>query len=69
MNDTLWRKASYSGNGGNCVEVANDISRVLVRDTKHRDGGTLSIPADAWRRLTAEIKQTRLALGRQSEQR
>jgi hypothetical protein len=57
-----WRKASYSDNGGNCVEVGQSADAVLVRDTTRRDGATLTVPADAWRRLTAEIKQTRLAL-------
>ena len=50
-----WRKSSYSdGNGGNCVETASADSAVLVRDTKHRDGTVLTIPADAWRRFLAE---------------
>ncbi len=32
-----WRKSSYSGNtGGNCVEVAIDGGRVLIRDSKYR---------------------------------
>jgi Domain of unknown function (DUF397) len=50
-----WRKSSYSdGNGGNCVETASRNGVVLVRDTKHRDGAVLTIPADAWRRFLAE---------------
>jgi Domain of unknown function (DUF397) len=53
-----WRKSSYSGgSGGNCVEVADATGRVLVRDTKNRDGGTLSIPADVWRKFTATLKR------------
>jgi hypothetical protein len=63
MEDTIdqdWRKSSYSGNGGgNCVEVANASPVVLVRDTKNRDGGVLSIPADAWARFTAGLKLQR----------
>ena len=39
-----WRTASYSGaNGGECVEVASAADAVLVRDTKNRDGWTLSV--------------------------
>jgi hypothetical protein len=60
MEDTIgqsWRKSSYSGNGGgNCVEVADDTGRVLVRDTKNRDGAVLSVSADAWRAFLAERK-------------
>lgn len=52
-----WRKSTYSGNGGSdCVEVANAARMVLVRDTKRRDGATLTIPADAWRAFASEIK-------------
>ncbi len=56
-NDAQWRKASYSGtSGGNCAEVSQSVGRVLVRDTKNRDGAVLSIPADAWRRFMAGLK-------------
>jgi hypothetical protein len=46
-----WRKSTYSGtNGGSCVEVADNLSGVvLVRDTKDRDGGTLRISPASWR--------------------
>ena len=47
-----WRTATYSGaNGGECVEVANAADAVMVRDTKNREGGTLSVPAGE--RITA----------------
>jgi hypothetical protein len=52
-----WRTASYSGaNGGECVEVANAADAVIVRDTKDRNGGTLSVPAGAWRTFIAAMK-------------
>jgi hypothetical protein len=52
-----WRTAAYSGaNGGECVEVANAADAVMVRDTKNREGGTLSVPASAWRAFIAEMK-------------
>jgi hypothetical protein len=46
-----WRKSTRSGNnGGSCVEVADNLpGRVLVRDTKDRDGGTLAFAPGAWR--------------------
>jgi hypothetical protein len=46
-----WRKSTRSGsNQGACVEVADNLSgRVLVRDTKDRDGGTLTFGSTAWR--------------------
>jgi Domain of unknown function (DUF397) len=51
-----WRKSSFSSaNGGACVEVASSDG-VTVRDTTDREGGTLSIPADAWTRFLANFK-------------
>jgi hypothetical protein len=50
-----WRKSSYSGtNGGQCVEVTVP-GRILVRDTKDRDGAVLSFSVETWRKF---IKQT-----------
>lgn len=52
-----WRKSSYSStNGGACVETASTDSAVLVRDTTNRDGGTLSVPADAWLKFISSLK-------------
>jgi len=52
-----WRKATYSsGNGTNCVEVGQAASAVSVRDTKDRDGFTLSLDAEAWARFAGSLK-------------
>ncbi len=52
-----WRKSSYSGDGGsNCIEVADDDSRVLVRDTKDRSGPVLRFTPDVWRRFAKQLK-------------
>ncbi|WP_079170971.1 DUF397 domain-containing protein [Streptomyces sp. CC53] len=43
-----WRTSSYTGTE-NCVEVAdNDPMKVMVRDTKDRDGGILVFPPSTW---------------------
>jgi Domain of unknown function (DUF397) len=55
--DTRWRKSSYSGNGGNCVEVADRGNSVLVRDTKNR-GAVLRFTLDAWRRFAEQVKRS-----------
>jgi Domain of unknown function (DUF397) len=52
------RVATYTGGNGNCVEVADAASVVLVRDTKDRNYGTLSLTADAWRAFTEGIKRS-----------
>jgi hypothetical protein len=56
IDNSTWRKASYSGNSGNCVEVADATRVVLVRDTKDREGGTLAVPADVWQAFTTKLK-------------
>jgi hypothetical protein len=44
-----WRKSSYSGQDGNCVEVARDLpGLVAVRDSKEPDGAKLVISRAAW---------------------
>jgi hypothetical protein len=50
-----WRKSSFSGSNGSCVEVASTAA-VLVRDTTDRDGGTLSFTAPAWADFTAGLR-------------
>ena len=45
-----WRKSSRSGgNGGQCVEVAHNLTAVVaVRDSKDRHGGTLVFSRLTW---------------------
>ncbi|WP_328348621.1 DUF397 domain-containing protein [Micromonospora sp. NBC_00421] len=56
-----WRKSTRSGNnGGNCVEVADNLPGVvLVRDTKDRDGGMLTFAPAAWRGFVAFTRASR----------
>lgn len=53
-----WRKSTYSGgNGGNCVEVARSLPRIVaVRDSKHPDGPRLVTSPAAWQAFTASVK-------------
>ena len=45
-----WRKSSYSGQDGNCIEVASNLpGLVAVRDSKHPEGGKLVVPHETWR--------------------
>ncbi|WP_442932449.1 DUF397 domain-containing protein [Micromonospora sp. NBC_01699] len=55
-----WRKSSRSnGQGGACVEVADNLpGRVLVRDTKDRDGGTLAFESAAWSAFVGFARQS-----------
>jgi uncharacterized protein DUF397 len=57
--ELIWRKSSYSGNGGtNCVEVACNTGGVVdVRDSKNPSGPRLSFDPAAWRRFTEALKE------------
>jgi hypothetical protein len=57
----LWRKSSRSGNTGNCVEVAGNLSGVVaVRDSKNPDGPALVVEPAAWRTFAEAVKASRL---------
>ncbi|WP_116044147.1 DUF397 domain-containing protein [Amycolatopsis palatopharyngis] len=51
-----WRTSSYSGNGGSCVEVGHRSDQILVRDTKDRPGGSLTIPGAPWQALLTHLR-------------
>lgn len=48
LSRAQWRKSSYSGNSGNCVEVADLGHDVAVRDSKDPYGPVLVIARDEW---------------------
>lgn len=55
-----WRKSSYSGNGGDCIEVAANLAAsrgvVPVRDSKNPAGPVLNVPAAAFTTFVASVK-------------
>lgn len=55
---TAWRKSSRSnGNGcNNCVEVAELVDAIGVRDSKDRGGPVLLVETAAWRRFLVAAK-------------
>jgi hypothetical protein len=58
VSKATWRKSSRSsGNGGNCVELADLGAVVGVRDSKDPDGGHLDVSRGALRALLADLKQ------------
>jgi hypothetical protein len=59
MTDARWRTATRSSNnGGDCVEVADNLpGRVLVRDSKDRDGGTLAFAPAAWASFVGDVRR------------
>lgn len=53
-----WRKSSYSGQSGSCVEVGAAPSWVGVRDTKDRHH-TLTFSHDTWAEFITAVKARR----------
>lgn len=47
--EITWRKSSYSGGSGECVEIGWPVAAVAVRDSKNPDGPTLTFPVRDWR--------------------
>ncbi|MCM0677504.1 DUF397 domain-containing protein [Micromonospora phytophila] len=59
LNGARWRKSSRSsGNGGDCVEVADNLPGVVgVRDSKDPAGPALLFAPPAWRAFVARITE------------
>ncbi|MFJ1753979.1 DUF397 domain-containing protein [Kitasatospora sp. NPDC088134] len=48
-DELTWRKSSYSGGSGACVEIAVPSTAVIaVRDSKDPHGPQLRFSAEAW---------------------
>ncbi|GAA1385384.1 hypothetical protein GCM10009639_07910 [Kitasatospora putterlickiae] len=57
LADARWRKSTYSGQGGECVEVASNLlGLVPVRDSKDPEGPALVFPTSAWRSFVTAVQ-------------
>jgi hypothetical protein len=58
LSRAVWHKSTFSnGSGGNCVEVASNLPGIVaVRDSKDREGPSLSFTPDEWRAFIAGAK-------------
>ncbi|MBT2493488.1 DUF397 domain-containing protein [Streptomyces sp. ISL-96] len=55
-----WRKSSHSnGDGGECVEVADDLTGIVpVRDSKTAPHGpAIVVPAHAWASFVTAVRR------------
>ncbi|GAA2581377.1 MULTISPECIES: DUF397 domain-containing protein [Streptomyces] len=54
-----WRKSTYSGGGeGNtCVEIAETVTRIAIRDSKDPARATLSVPVPSFAAFVEGIKR------------
>lgn len=54
--ESAWFKSSYSsGEGGECVEVANAVGSTHVRDSKNKAGAMLNFGAEQWATFVAFV--------------
>ena len=58
LTHARWRKSTRSGdNGGNCVEVADNLAGVVaVRDSKDPHGPALVVESAAWSAFTETVR-------------
>jgi hypothetical protein len=57
MTELQWRKSSYSGDNGACIEIAEiPTNAVKVRDTKDTDGPQLDFTSPAWLGFIADVR-------------
>lgn len=55
MLTSTWRKSTFSGGGGSCVEVRLHQSAMQVRDTKLKKSPILDVDAASWQGFLAEF--------------
>ncbi|MGW2372128.1 MULTISPECIES: DUF397 domain-containing protein [Kitasatospora] len=57
LTHSSWRKSSYSGSGGQCIEVADGFPGIVpVRDSKDPHGPALILPAAAWQSFVTAVR-------------
>ncbi|MFE5510989.1 DUF397 domain-containing protein [Streptomyces sp. NPDC056529] len=57
LTTVTWRKSSYSNqDGGECLEVADNLPHIPVRDSKVPAGPALVFAAGAWAVFVDEVK-------------
>jgi hypothetical protein len=62
LSRAAWRKSSYSGGNGDCVEVARNLPAVVaVRDSKDPLGPGLVLACEEWREFTARVRSGRFS--------
>jgi Domain of unknown function (DUF397) len=63
LDGISWRKSSFSGNGGNCVEVGTGVpGKIAIRDTKRREDGVHVVTCEAFAALLDDIRAGNLDL-------
>lgn len=57
LTGAAWRKSTRSNNGGDCVEVADNLPGIVgLRDSKDPAGPALKFTPDVWAAFVAGVK-------------
>jgi hypothetical protein len=56
MSRVRWRKSSFSGQNGNCVQAGAAGQAVAVRDSQDPEGPSLVFEPSAWSVFAASVK-------------
>ncbi|WEH35904.1 DUF397 domain-containing protein [Streptomyces sp. AM 4-1-1] len=57
LTGARWRTSTYSGGNNECVEVADNLPRLVpVRDSKRPTGPVIAFGHDAWRAFVGELR-------------
>jgi hypothetical protein len=65
LSRAAWRKSTYSGQDGNCVEIATNLpGTIAIRDSKNPDGPALTFSHSAWAVFIRTMKAGELAAAR-----
>ncbi|MBQ0894225.1 DUF397 domain-containing protein [Micromonospora sp. U56] len=57
LTGAVWRKSTRSNNGGDCVEVADNLPGIVgLRDSKNPAGAVLAFSPREWSRFVASVK-------------
>ncbi|MFC4529696.1 DUF397 domain-containing protein [Sphaerisporangium dianthi] len=60
LRKALWRKSSFSGDSGECVEVVSNLGGVVgVRDSKDLGGPALVCASGEWSAFLTGVKNGR----------
>jgi hypothetical protein len=53
-----FRKSSFSGGSGDCVEVGSEDESVIVRDSKLHNGEMLPFSSTVWREFVQTVRRS-----------
>ncbi|MCY0932669.1 DUF397 domain-containing protein [Streptomyces sp. H34-S4] len=56
LGSAVWRTSTYSGDQGDCVEVAALGGSTAVRDSKRPDGPVFLVSGPGWGRFLDSVK-------------